>query len=276
MGLKHSRASGEARFEQGLRELDRYLFHLEDAALPHAIQSFRAATELTPQHLESWVALGFALDAAGIPDEAATALRCARKIAPDDQEIEVFVTTLLSESGPESEALESVRALAERRGVDLESLRSNLNAADMPTDSRTVLLNGFLSARSFVRSRLEDLIARQARCTEATLQAAADEDECDALQEDLRASLDVDCLPGQFRELTPWVIRLGIGDDVCRGLLMEDLTRAERAELHRLIQLHAPRVHDWLDKFDDESMTPEAAAFMYLLLGVEEMGASES
>jgi len=43
-----------------------------------------------------------------------------------------------------------------------------------------------------------------------------------------------------------------------------------------LVQLHAPAVHDWLDTFGDESMTPEAAAFMYLLLGVEETGGSEA
>ena len=269
---------GEDRFGQGLDELDRYLFHLEEAALPRAIASFRAATAHTPEHLESWVALGFALDAADKPERAAAALRRAHEIGPEDEEVEVFVATLLCESGPEPAAMEMVERLAERQGVDLESLRSELIAADFPTDAQTLLLNGFLRARNFVRSRLEDLIAKRSRTVGGGGQRPNeldDDTDCAPFQLELQAGFEIARVPGPLREMAPWAVRLGVGDDVCRSILMEALSTGERSELHRAADIHAAAIHEWLDGLGD-AMTHEASAFMYLLLGVEEGGPFEA
>ena len=268
----------QARFDRGLAELDQYLFHFDDAALPRAVDAFRFATALAPDNAGHWAALGFALDAADMPGEAMVALQRAREVDPEDEEVEVFILTLRSELGPEREAMAAVADLAKRNGVDLESLRRDLTATGMPVDSHTLLLNGFLRARNFLRSRLEDAIERlhARRDPEKwARQAEAERQECSEMQEELRKSIDPDRVPAPVRDVTHWAIRLGVGDDVCRSRLAEHLTPGERSALLTVIREHAPSIHSWLDAFGDKPMTPEAAAFMYLLLSVEEMNAMD-
>ena len=264
----------EAGFDRGLAELHQYLFHLDEAALPRAVEAFRSATALAPDNADHWAALGFALDSSDVPGEAMAALQRARDVDPEDEEVEVFILTLQSELGPEREAMAAVEALAKRSGVDLESLRRDLTAADMPVDSRALLMNGFLRARNFLRSRLEDAIERSQRRRdpeEWDRQAEAERRECGERQEELRNNIDPEGVPVPLRDVTPWAIRLGVGDDVCRSTLAEQLTPGERSALQGVIREHTTAIHAWLDTFGDEPMTPEAAAFMYLLLGVEEM-----
>ena len=264
----------QARFDCGLAELHQYLFHFDDAALPRAVGAFRLATALAPENAGHWAALGFALDSADMPGEAMAALQRAREVDPEDEEVEVFILTLHSELGPEREAMTAVEALAKRNGVDLESLRRDLTAAGVPVDSRTLLQNGFLRARNFLRSRLEDAIDRSHRRRnpeESARQAEAERRECDERQEELRDGIDPDRVPALLGDVTPWAIRLGVGDDVCRSRLAERLTPGERSALLSVIREHATPIHSWLDAFGDKPMTPEAAAFMYLLLSVEEL-----
>jgi tetratricopeptide (TPR) repeat protein len=267
-------AGGQARFDHGLAELERHLLYFDDAALPRAVDAFRLATALGPDIADHWVALGFALDAAGMAKEALTCLRRANEIDPDDEEVEVFVLTLQSESGPEREAMVAVEALAKRKGVDLESLRRDLTGAGMPVDSNTLLLNGFFRARDFLRSRLQDAMERSHRGRdpeEWVQRGEAEWRECTEMQDELQRSVDPDRVPTGLRDVTPWAIRLGVGDDVCRGRLTERLTPAERSALLSAIRKHATSIHLWLDAFGNKPMTREAAAFLYLLLCVEEM-----
>ncbi len=266
-------AGAENQFDRGLAELDRYLFYFEEAALPRAVQAFRSATALAPDNAGHWAALGFALDAADMAGEAMVALRRANEVDPENEEIAVFVLTLFSESGPEPEAMAAVEAHAKRKGVDLESLRRDLTDAGMPVDSRTLIMNGFLRARNFLRSSLQDAIDRSHRVRdpkEWARQAEAERRECNERQEELRNNIDPDRVPAELRDVTPWAIRLGVGHDVCRSRLAERLTPDERSALLDVIRRHATSIHLWLDAFGDKPMTPEAAAFMYLLLGVEE------
>jgi len=269
----------EGHFDRGLADLDRYLFHFEEAALPRAVDAFRSATALAPDRAGHWAALGFALDASDLPEEAMVALRRANEVDPEDEEVEVFVLTLLSELGPEDEAMAAVEALAKRKGVDLESMRRELADADMPVDSRALLMNGFLRARNFLRSTLEDAIERSSRTRppeERARQAESERRECDERQEELQNTIDPDRVPAGLRDVTPWAIRLGVGDDVCRGKLVESLTTVERTALVDVIGEHATSIHVWLDTFGDKPMTSEAAAFMYLLLGLEETNTTTS
>ncbi len=236
----------QAAFDRGLVELDQYLFHFDDAALPRAVDAFRLAAALAPDNAGHWAALGFALDSADMPREAMDALQCAREVDPEDKEVEVFILTLQSELGPEREAMKAVEALATRNGVDLESLRRDQTAAGMPVDSRTLLLNGFLRARNFLRSRLEDAIDQSHRRRNpegSARQAEAERQECGERQEELRNNIDPDRVPALLRDVTPWAIRLGVGDDVCRSELVEHLTPGERSSLLRVIREHATSIH---------------------------------
>ena len=129
-------------------------------------------------------------------------------------------------------------------------------------------------ARNFVRSGLEDAMERSHRRRDPEEWAERTEAErrkCAEMQDELRNSINPDRVPSGLRDLTPWAIRLGVGDDVCRNGLAEGLTPAERSALLRAIRKQATSIHVWLDAFGDKPMTPEAAAFMYLLLVVEEM-----
>lgn len=263
----------EAHFNRGLGELHRYLFYFEETALPRAVDAFRLATTLDTDQAAYWAALGFALDASDLPDEAMIVLRRANEIDPEDEEVEVFVLTLLSELGPEPEAMAAVEALAKRKGVDLDLLRQELANADMSINARAFLMNGFLRARNFLRSTLEDAIERshgKSSPEEYARQTEADLQECFEMQEELQKDFDAGRVPNVLHDVGPWAVRLGVGDDVCRSTLFERLTSDERSTLFSVIDKHASSINSWLDMLEGKPMTIEAAAFMYLLLGVEE------
>lgn len=274
MASQHSDPAGAAtHYQLGLAALDQYLFYFEDAALPRAVDAFKLATTLAPDKAAHWAALGFALDASDLPVEALAALRRAHEIDPADEQVEVFVLTLLSELGPEPEAMAAVQDLAKRKQVDLESLRQELVAADTPVDARALLMAGFIRARNFMRSTLEDAIERSQRkytAKQLAQQAQSEWQDCLATQQQLQENFAPDRVPAGFEDVTPWALRLGIGDDVYRSMLLERLTSDERSTLHSLAATHATAIHAWLDTFADQPLSAEAAAFMYLLLGVEE------
>ncbi|GMV06232.1 MAG: hypothetical protein AMXMBFR53_25080 [Gemmatimonadota bacterium] len=261
-------------FHQGLTEVERYFYEFDDATLTRAVAAFRAATEADPGHVMSWSALGFALDAAGRPEAALAALRRAATLDPTDHDVEVFVMTLLSEGGAEAAAMGAVEAAADRQGVDLAALREELAAAGMPTDVHTLILNGFIRARNFLRSRLEDEIERMRKHADAAGWARlreAEEKICEDMLLELEREVDGEHVPAEFRAMTAWAARLGLGDDYCRARMAEGLAPEERAEVREAVREHASDIQAWLDTFEPGSMPPEAAAFMYLLLSVEEM-----
>jgi len=264
----------QALYDRGLDHLDRYLHDLVDEALPEAVAAFRSAASLDPGNVRYWAALGFALDSAGESEEARTALRLAHRLDPNDDVIEVFVLTLLSETGPEGEASASVDDTAARMGIELEPLRRELAEAGFPVDSSSLLGNGFLHARNFLRSRVEDEIdesqRRRSRLTSPAPGSEAELKECAELQREIEFEFELSQVPHDLRSVAPWAMRLGVGDDVCRSRLMNALFEVERAELLAVIKEHAAAVHAWLDGFRGDPMPIEAAACMYLLLAVEE------
>ena len=271
-------SSGEtdsaARFALGLRELSDYLLHFDEAGLTRAVDAFRIATRLSPANAGYRVALGFALDARGDSDAALAAMRRATELDPEDEETEVFVLTLLAEAGRESEALTAIDDLAKRTGLDIESLGREVADAGMPVDARTLLANGFIHARNFIRSRLDDAIDRAERSNAAAgSQSDTELEDCLERRAELEREIDPGLIPSNLRHLLPWVFRLGVGDDPCRALLIGELTEDESAEALRDFDAHAAAVHAWLDSFGDDSLPTEAAAFMYSLLALEEMKA---
>lgn len=78
-------------------------------------------------------------------------------------------------------------------------------------------------------------------------------------------------VPVNLQHLIPLAERWGIGDDVERAELIERASAAERQELSRALAPHQRAITAWLDSFETNPMTDEAAAFMYMQLAVEEM-----
>lgn len=79
-------------------------------------------------------------------------------------------------------------------------------------------------------------------------------------------------VPNDLRPLIPLADRWGIGDDVDREAALARATKAEQQELRRAVEAHASKITEWLDTFGaDETMSDEAAAFMYMQLAVDEL-----
>jgi tetratricopeptide (TPR) repeat protein len=265
-------AESAALYDRGLVELRHYMTDFDDADLARAVGYFRTATQLSPGNANYWVGLGFALDTKAEYNAALTAMRRATELDPADEEAKVFVLTLLAEAGLETEALPATEELAARTGVDIELLRRDLVAAGMPVDARTILSNGFLHPRNFVRSRLEDAADRAERSIASwDSHLEADLEDCHDRRAELEREVELDRVPPNLRDLVPWVLRLGVGDDPCRAILIDELTQDERDEALQDFREYASAVHAWLDSFGEGSLPPEAAAFMYALLAAEEM-----
>ena len=142
----------------------------------------------------------------------------------------------------------------------------------MPTNATTLLQNGFLHARNWIRSWLEDEIGRVLAATSPRATDPGDTpDDCVGIQAELGEQLDWIGIPGALQPLAPWAARLGAGDDVCRPLLFATLSPVEKSELEEIVGECGAAANRWLDEFGSQPMTAEAAALMYLLLGIEEM-----
>lgn len=79
-------------------------------------------------------------------------------------------------------------------------------------------------------------------------------------------------VPEDLRSLLPLAERWGIGDDLDRNAVIRSSTAAERQELREAVARKGQAITAWLDSFESGAdMTPEAAAYMYMQLAVEEL-----
>jgi hypothetical protein len=91
--------------------------------------------------------------------------------------------------------------------------------------------------------------------------------------EKLAARLDAMKVPADLRDLTPLAEKWGIGDDVARSDFQANASEAEKDTLRSALTGRNKRITEWLDSFSDtQPMSDEAAAFMYMQLGFDEMG----
>jgi hypothetical protein len=207
-------------------------------------------------------------------ERALVSFREAHRLDPKHRVYDVYVLTLLQQTGREAEALAEIEAASSRHDVDLHALRSELIAAGMPADAMTLLLNGFIHARNFFRSDLADqaeAIRNRRERGRARRLAAAELKHCTEEQRALQKRFDPTRVPESIRALATWASRYGVGDDYCRPLLLKRLSKKQRAKLTREVDDHAEAIQSWLDSFGQELMPTEAAAFMYLTIGVEEI-----
>ncbi|ACF53306.1 hypothetical protein D7U98_04305 [Stenotrophomonas maltophilia] len=82
-----------------------------------------------------------------------------------------------------------------------------------------------------------------------------------------------DRVPPDLVDLIPLAEKWGIGDDLLRDEMQERATDAEKRAMADALKHRHARITAWLDSFPKgQPMTDEAAAFMYMQLGVDEMG----
>lgn len=267
----------EAHYALGVVLLDRSRVEGDDDLLAGARAALRRAAELQPGDARVLAMLGHALDWDGdTAAEAIAALAEAHRLEPVNPLIETYWITLLAEKGPQEEALRAIEAAAQHQGVDLAAVRRDLAAADFPVDAATLVMNAFVRARSHFRSHLMDELERllgQAGPEGEARRERAQAEECRALRADLEAALRGSEVPVAFRALTPLAARYGVGDDGCRSLILAQLSADEQAAIVRAVEPHAAAINDWLDGYPGEAIPVEAAAFLYLLLAVEELSA---
>ena len=84
-------------------------------------------------------------------------------------------------------------------------------------------------------------------------------------------SLNPKRVPEQFRDLLPFAQRWGVGDDIIRDDLHQKVSQEEKQALIKAIDGHEKAINQWLDTFGNRKMSEEAAAFMYMLEGLDEM-----
>ena len=254
-----------------LDECGRTFDHLQ---VSRARELLERAVELDPARAPSHAALGYAYDLSGLPDKALASFREARLLDPPHREYQVYAITLLVDLDREDDALAEIADAARRQRVDLAALRNELTNAAFPVDARTLLQNGFIAARNFFRSTLSDEVEKVLLALERRLKPRASDDPlqpCLKDQRELALSFDASRVPQPLRPLAVWAVRHGLGDDVCRPMLLKRLSKEQRMELIHDVDQHADEIAAWLDTFPVGEVPPEAGAFLYLMEGVEEI-----
>lgn len=85
--------------------------------------------------------------------------------------------------------------------------------------------------------------------------------------------LDATKVPDDLVDLIPFAEKWGIGDDLIRDDFQSTATKAEKQALADALRGRNARITEWLDAQPKGApMTDEAAAFMYMQLGLDEMG----
>jgi hypothetical protein len=255
----------DARYKLAVLLLEVHVWTKEARELSAAREMLKQAVKTRPSHAPSHALLGYLYDHAGARG-AKQALACmaeAHRLKPRDKIYEVYWMTLLAESGQEKAALAAIKAAAPRHGVKL-----------FKADAIGLLMNGFIRARNFLRSRLNDeaeRIQNRLRPGRAQREADAQHERCLQDQRELERSFDASRLPESLRALSSLASRYGIGDDYCRPYLLQRLPKKQRAQLVGAVRRLATPLHAWLDSFPEGKMPAEAAALMYLALGADEI-----
>lgn len=87
-----------------------------------------------------------------------------------------------------------------------------------------------------------------------------------------RTPLDRAKVPANLRGLVPLAEYWGIGDDVLREMMQEGESPAKKKAMADAVNPHNAAITAWLDSWPQgEPMSDEAAAFMYMQLGLTEL-----
>jgi tetratricopeptide (TPR) repeat protein len=229
---------------------------------------------LDATHAPAHALLGYTCDLIGDVEPALASLREARRMDPKNKTVDVYATSLLVALEREDEALAEIEAMAPRHRLNLEKLRAELAKVGFPADAGTLLMNGFIHGRNFFRSWMSDEAERIRNTLQRGRRRRVAKEELDRCKEDqrrLQRDFDRSRVPASIRSLAGAASTYGVGDDVCRPLLMKRIPKAERAKLIRKADKLAAAIDKWLDTFPTGKMSDEAAAFMYFMNGIEEI-----
>ena len=146
-GTPAQRAS--SRYQLAVLLLSKYSWTYEAKLLSQAREQLNRVIEIRPKHARFHGALGYAYDLSESGAERALAcFREAHRLNPRDGGYDVYVLTLLQETGREQEALAEIEAAAPRHGVDLHALRRDLAEAGMPSDAGALSVDSSMRATS--------------------------------------------------------------------------------------------------------------------------------
>jgi hypothetical protein len=84
--------------------------------------------------------------------------------------------------------------------------------------------------------------------------------------------LDSSKVPADLQDLIPHAEKWGIGDDIIRGDFQAKATDSDKQALQAALKGRNARITAWLDEQGTGEMSEEAAAFMYMQMGLDEMG----
>jgi hypothetical protein len=262
------RAPREARawYELGVVRLEAALSWTGPGLLPAAQAALRQAIALAPGDAKAHALLGRCLDAQDQPGEALEAFVRAADLDPDDKVFQAAVATLATEHLPEAQARPLVEAGA----------RASALALPPPaTPLRDLVRNLFVHARNHLDSRLRK---EQGRIEKRHGGRSLDElmaQELADTQKALEKEVVRSRVPRQWRHLTAWAQRLGVGDDGLRGRAVEQLDTDDAQRLLCDMAPHEAAITAWTAGLG-EPMPPEGAAFLYLQLAVEEIRAARA
>jgi tetratricopeptide (TPR) repeat protein len=256
-----------------LAEMDMYRT-LADPVLAKAQRLLQRAVELHPSHAFAHAALGLALSCREQYERALEHFRASSRLDPKNRTFEVNIVETLLNLEREQDALAQITAMASRHGVKVAKLKAELARAKFPADAQHLLMNGFIHPGNFLRSALVDEADRIRNSLDRGRKRRVAQEELERCKEDQRAlarDFDRRRVPAAVRALAGSAVLYGIGDDYCRPVLMKRIPKKDRAKLIRLADKHAAAIDKWLNTFAEGRMTTEAAAFMYLMNGVEEI-----
>ena len=260
-----------------LASRDWYEFYAPDGkgVLARAERLLTRAVEVDPKNARAHGALGFTMHQRGKQlDKALGHFRTARRLDPKDETVDVYVPTILVELEREKEAHAEIARVARRRKIGLAKLKKQFRAAGWKGDAAMLLNDGFIRAQNFMWSRLADEAVRIRNSLDRGRKARiakAEAADYRTMQRELAREFRISRVPKALRPLAADAKRFGIGDDVGRPWLMQRLSRPARKKLVAKVDALAEAVSAWLDTFPEGKMTAEAAAFMYLLSGADEI-----
>jgi len=170
-----------------------------------------------------------------------------------------FFLAVLNEQGKLKQAEKILKKLAFLDGIDLKKMKQELQKEGFDTGTLTLILNTFPNGVGWLESELSD---------EVMSSSTTQEDPENYRPKKLNPNL----MPSELRRLIPLAREWGIGDDVIRGDLGKHASQKQRKELKQILNKKTRiQINSWLDSFGDDSMTDEAACFMYLLEAYEEI-----
>ena len=161
--------------------------------------------------------------------------------------------------------------LAKLEGVDLTNLKMQLQRANFPTDTYTLVQNAFPNTIGWFESYLLDEL-EQIQLQERD-NSSIDFELDQEIDRYRPKKIDARKVPRDLRSLIPVALEWGIGDDAARGYLVDRASKGQKRQLRRMLSVKVRRrINDWLDLFaNGDVMTDEAVCFMYLLDACEEV-----